>query len=449
MDEQKKVPVYTEHGYIYELEEDAPAGEPVTEEAEAEVRYTDTEEVPSGQEEEETPAGSRKHLFLLLGVLAALLVGLGAGVAAWVHMNKAEVLNLNQYVKLLSAGFEGYGRVETQVDEEALESDIASFLLAEGSIEAAEGQSRLEAFRASAHYEDIMDSLHFTLDRDSGLSNGDQVTLTITYEPEDPDGYGLVCQAEPVLFTVSGLAQVTEMDPFGELILSVSGTAPGGMLHMEWDSDLPWTYSASRDSGLSNGDEIEIETVLKEDMDDEDLAGNYGWILTRRTMSYQVDGLPAYASDAGDLGDEAVLALQTAAMETARSQVESGYAPDESLRDIAPAGIYLLSGWKDEETPSNRIFFLFDISYSNKDTDIDYYYFVSYRDLILYPDGSWDLDQGSYEVPQSLHGLFGLIDSGDYVRIDRLHAVTGFDSVEKFYAAYIEPETGSWQVSQR
>ena len=39
----------------------------------------------------------------------------------------------------------------------------------------------------------------------------------------------------------------------------------------------------------------------------------------------------------------------------------------------------------------------------------------------------------------SLHGLFGLIDTGDYVRIDRLHAVTGFASADDFYTACIEP----------
>ena len=444
MDGHKREPVYTEHGYIYEddsLQEETRAEEPGPEET---VSYmnADTEKEPEER-------GPRSRGPLLLGILLALLLGAGAGVWAFLHTQPADALQLNAYVRLMSIGYDGYGRVEMELDEAKLESDIADFLLARGSIEAAEGQTGLEAFQASAHYQDIMDAVHYSLDRTEGLSNGDEVTLTAAYEPGDPEGYGLVCEAEPVVYQISGLAEVEERDPFEELILSVSGTAPEGVLHMEYESDLPWTYRASMDSGLSNGDKIQIETVLKEDMDEKDLAAAYGLILTRTGMTYQVEGIPAYAMAVDEIGEETLLALQEEAMETARAEVENGYAQDETLREIQPASVYLLSGREEGGETSNTIFFLFRISYGNRETEFDYYYFVSYKDLVLYPDGSWNLDQDSYEIPQSLHGLFGLIDSGDYVRIDRMHAVTGFASTEDFYAAYIEPEEENWKVSVR
>ena len=346
-----------------------------------------------------------------------------------------------------ASGYDGYGRAEVSVDREALESDIAASLLSEGARETGEGKSRLEAFRASGYYEEIMESISWSLDREEDLSNGDVVTLTISYEPEDQDGFGLAFRSEPVRFTVSGLEEVVQTDPFEKLTVTVSGTGPDGVLGMEWDDSLPWTYEASPDRGLSNGDEVLIRVALSDGMDERTLAGERGYALTGTEMSYQVEGLPSYAVSLSDLSEEISARIRDFAMEKVRQKVTEGYAPDENMTDLVPAGTLLVSGRGEEGNFYNEIFSLFRVSYSNRETSLDYYYYVRTRDLILSADGTWSLDEESCEYPMSLHGLFGLIDTGDYVRIDRLHAVTGFASPEDFYAACIEPLESACTVS--
>ena len=210
---------------------------------------------------------------------------------------------------------------------------------------------------------------------------------------------------------------------------------------------MPWTYEASPDRGLSNGDEVLIRVALSDGMDERTLAGERGYALTGTEMSYRVEGLPSYAVSLSDLSEEISARIRDFAMEKVRQKVTEGYAPDENMTDLVPAGTLLVSGRGEEGNFYNEIFSLFRVSYSNRETSLDYYYYVRTRDLILSADGTWSLDEESCEYPMSLHGLFGLIDTGDYVRIDRLHAVTGFASPEDFYAACIEPLESACTVS--
>ena len=452
MEKETREPVYTEQGYVYDYEEEAATEDAVKEAAAEDAASGNRIPGADEQEREQTEKLSGKGRGagrFVLPVLTTALLAAGALAGAWAlrQMDRPEKIDLGRYAGISASGFDGYGRAEVNVDREALESDIAARLLSEGAIETGEGKSRLEAFRSSEHYEEIMNAITWSLDREEDLSNGDTVTLTISYEPEDPKGYGLDFLSEPLLYEVSGLSEVTDLDPFEEVTLTLGGTGPEGTLSMEWDDSLPWTYEASSDHGLSNGDEILIRTVLDGSMDEKALAASRGCILTRTEMTYTVEGLSSYAVYLSDLSGGAAGEIRDLAMEEVRQKVTEGYAPDETMTDLTEAGTVLVSGMDSEENAFNKIFLLFRISYSNRETSLDYYYYVSFRNLILHPDGTWSLDEESGEYPMSLHGLFGLIDTGDYVRIDRLHAVTGFASAEDFYASCIEPLESTCTVS--
>ena len=452
MEKDKREPVYTEQGYVYDFDEEAVpetlkeenAGEGASFEKEA--LYNEESRKENIEDGTGKGGGAKKFPVPLLTALFLLLGALG-GAWAWQQMNRPEKIDLNRYAVITASGYDGYGRAEVSVDREALESDIAACLLSEGAIETGEGKSRLEAFRASEYYEEIMESISWSLDLEEDLSNGDTITLTISCEPEDQEGFGLAFRSEPVLYTVSGLEEVIQTDPFEKLTVTVSGTGPDGVLGMEWDDSLPWTYEASPDRGLSNGDEVLIRVALSDGMDERTLAGERGYALTGTEMSYRVEGLPSYAVSLSDLSEEISARIRDFAMEKVRQKVTEGYAPDENMTDLVPAGTLLVSGRGEEGNFYNEIFSLFRVSYSNRETSLDYYYYVRTRDLILSADGTWSLDEESCEYPMSLHGLFGLIDTGDYVRIDRLHAVTGFASPEDFYAACIEPLESACTVS--
>ncbi len=446
MEKDTREPVYTEQGYVYDYDEDAAP------EVTGEESAPEKEPLYSGEDGTENREGNEKEgragrgLMPLLTAVFLLLGALG-GAFAWQQMNRSEKIDLNRYAVVSASGYDGYGRAEVSVDREALESDIAACLLSEGAIETGDGKSRLEAFRGSEHYEEIMEAISWELDREEDLSNGDTITLTVSYEPGDQGGFGLAFRSEPLLFTVSGLQEVADVDPFEMLTVTAGGTGPDGSLRMEWDDSLPWTYEASADRGLSNGDEVRIQVVLAEGVDERTLAGKWGYRLNSSEMTFRVEGLPSYAVDLSGLSGEITGEIRDSAMDKVRQKITEGYAPDETLTDLAPAGTLLVSGRREDGEFFNEIFSLFRVSYSNRETSLDYYYYVSCQDLILYPDGTWSLDEESCEYPTSLHGLFGLIDTGDYVRIDRLHAVTGFASSEDFYAACIEPLEEACTVS--
>ncbi len=74
---------------------------------------------------------------------------------------------------------------------------------------------------------DLMDSVTYKMSKQENLSNDDTVTVTPVIGSEAED-YAFNLTGEPVTFTVEGLQEVEEFDPFDNITVSFEGISPNG-----------------------------------------------------------------------------------------------------------------------------------------------------------------------------------------------------------------------------
>lgn len=373
---------------------------------------------------------------ILLAVLAVFLL---------VRRFRLESIDMEDYVVISSSGYEGYGVAEIKVDSEALEAAVADALVSKGQIKAGTG-SAVEAFRAFESYNIIMEQLGYTVDKDDHLSNGDVVTVSFVCDNTVLKEFGLKAGPESITHTVRGLRVVKEYSPFdSDLIVEFTGTEPYGRIVLTWAGDYPLHFTKSKSDGLSNGDVVVVTALPNDGYDAESLAVEYGIILTETTKEYPVTGLSNYISNVSSLSGTVLSGLDEEAQAIIQDKAAGDYAGNETLAASERVGSMILTGSEETEA-RNYLYMVYKLTYQRGKTTFDYYYYVRFRNVILHTDGSYEKDE-TCEVPTGRHGLFGLLDNNDALRIDWLHAVVGFKTVEDLYIKKIEDKIGTFTIS--
>ena len=74
--------------------------------------------------------------------------------------------------------------------------------------------------------EEIADNLEFSVSSTEDVSNGDKIIVTLQYDPNiiKKNGYQII--GDSFQYTVYGLKELTEIDPFDGLVLNYSGISP-------------------------------------------------------------------------------------------------------------------------------------------------------------------------------------------------------------------------------
>ncbi len=140
------------------------------------------------------------------------------------------------------------------------------------------------------------------------LSNGDTFTVKISVDEELAKENGYSFTGMEKTFTVEGLTEPIEIDPFAEDIFgsgkvvdaTLSGIDPFVILSLynnadRNDSISHITYQADKDWNLKNGETITITATMDKTYADQ------GYLLTRTETTISVDGFDRYASSVSDL----------------------------------------------------------------------------------------------------------------------------------------------------
>lgn len=158
-----------------------------------------------------------------------------------------------------------------------------------------------------------------------GLSNGDEVTVTMSVDEEKAKEQGYSFSGMSKSFTVEGLNDAVMIDPFDESIMqiTVEGTAPFASLTMNYVGsrtapEAYITYMADNDYNLSNGDTVTITATMSEKYTQQ------GYLLTRNELAYTVDGLRSYITDVSALSVEDVSAIFRKASEYYEAEKAKG-----------------------------------------------------------------------------------------------------------------------------
>lgn len=232
----------------------------------------------------------RKGKYLLLGVIGMAIMGLtGCG---------GSKVDITDYVTVNFSGVDGQGSAACNVDSVNLEQALAGDDDGEISMEELEKLGWITQFEMT---------MSCDLDKDSELSNGEKVTVTVSYDKDLAKENKVTVTGETKEFEVTGLKEPIEVDAFASDIfdtddgvaLEYSNAAPTAGLtvinHCTSEPESLITYRADKTSGLSNGDQITITAELPAS------AANEGYVLKESEKTITVEGLDTYVTSLSQL----------------------------------------------------------------------------------------------------------------------------------------------------
>jgi|GEM_PF-3386173 len=215
-------------------------------------------------------------------------------------LEDAEVFDPFQYVTVTFDGYNGYGEAELDKKESEIYFSF-SFVGTEYSWSA------------------------------EGLSNGDTLTVeaeTIYSEETLARDYGIKLGEMTKKYTVEGLKEITEVDPFDYIIVNVAGMSGEGTAWLSLADDAPdWVkhLDISKETiatNVSNGDKITV--TIEVDEEEADYQGShFGTKITKTSEECEITGMSEYATKLSELPADFLDSLKTNAENAIKQRTTS------------------------------------------------------------------------------------------------------------------------------
>ncbi len=322
-----------------------------------------------------------------------------------------EKFNITQYIDPTFNGYDGYGTLSLQGTYDWID-DVMDWY----------GDSITDAQRRSCERE-LRDVVEFSYEPKENLSNGDTVTVTAKVG-KAADDYAFILDNREITFTVEGLEEIKEIDPFENIEVVFDGKSPNGNAILNNNSgDYSITYKMDKNNGLSNGDTITVTASPAYAKSADDYAKQEGKVLAVTEKTYTVEGLASYPASIDDISEDMKAKMQKQAEDSITAYC-SGWVEGNSLANLEFLGNYYLSvksGFN--ANPSNRIYYVFKVTanmtglyeeaYINGDSSIhtgtdEYYTFVFFDEILNLPDGTTSVDLSRNEIcGNSVNSVYG------------------------------------------
>lgn len=201
-------------------------------------------------------------------------------------------IDLTDYVSIDAvSGADGYGHLEYSFDSYSVYQKIAGIdVKNDKDVEALFSEENLlktEKIWAA------LEGVSVVADKSDNLSNGDKVTLTVSFDNPTNEKLDFKLRGGKITYTVEGLADGLPFDPFSEDVISVAftGASGGGEAIVGLVSDDAMykgvTYSFANNYKLSNGEEVTLNAVF-----DQQYYASLGYTVPEQcSKSYTVSGL--------------------------------------------------------------------------------------------------------------------------------------------------------------
>ena len=355
--------------------------------------------------------------FVLTGILVVMCVGLLTGCGG-----SSSSVSLMDYATVEFGGVDGSGTATLSVDHVKMEQDMAGD---------DDGDISKEELEKIAKFTEFEFSINYELDKTEGLSNGDTVKVTVTYDKDLQKESGVKVKGDTTKeFKVEGLKEPVEVDAFDSSVwntdsgvkVAFEGTAPFAELSIEnnCDSSVPQAYveyTADKTSDLQNGDTVTITASLKAGAEDE------GYVLKETESTLTVEGLDSYVTDISMLSAEDVKTLEEQLKQEIRIKYSDGmfdfYTSDGQNiwgGDAVTYGEPTFTGKGYVTSPdrgSGHTIFIFNIDVNDVGSYFDtpqittlsnMYGYCAVSDLRVSPEGKLIIGEDSYtEVSQGVY----------------------------------------------
>lgn len=330
---------------------------------------------------------TKKTLMIPFVIIAAIFAVI---IANYVSVNqKNTLINLNNYVNIEFMGYEGSGEASLSLNSEKLYADLK--------------ENCKSAKNKNDSLNLVYNSIQAYLDKSQNLCTGDQVTLHFTFDNEAANKIGIQLKGNSQTFRVTGLAQISEVDPFEKLEVSFYGTSSTAVVQIVNNAaetelqDLKFT--AEPDSGLSNGDEV-IISVDSQYYDQAAFIEKYGYKLSVTSKKYICTNLDEYVTSAENITDELLKKMNTQAKDVVNAQF--GYwksnCSNVIVQDKKYVGYYFLKNKnisENDKMAKNKIYFVYSAQISNPSEKIKkqtIYFPVCFENILCYGDGTEEVD---------------------------------------------------------
>ncbi len=221
----------------------------------------------------------------VVAIVVALILILGGGTVE---------VDLSKYVKIEYSGYDETGNAYVYLDESKLLVDILK----------AQGEDVTSTNKVSFSMKALMNSIELEQTNFENLTNGEKITITVKYDTLLMEDNDIEFKNGTKEYTVEGLAELMEVDPFEDITIKLSGTSPNGYVYYNNGSDIDcvrWSsFEFDKDDELKNGDTI----TLRVKPDSIEYALEKGYKYTATSKDYKVEGLDFYYESMAEISQE-------------------------------------------------------------------------------------------------------------------------------------------------
>lgn len=343
-----------------------------------------------------------------VGIAAGAVVAVIAVIAVIIFMvTRPLTVNLNKYVTVEYSGCNSVGTAQVSFDSDAFYEDYEKKITYSGS------DSTLGWLGEISPSELLLEMcVDGNLDKSKGLTNGDSIVYHWDCDDEDAkNNFGVRLSHKDITFTVEGLTEPEEVDPFADIEVEFTGTAPNARVDVQKDSNKEYLYDlyfeVSTQDGLNNGDTV---TVSVSDADSEDfkslLLERRGIVLTQTSKTYTVEGLDSYVTSLSAISDDSLEQIKTQCNDILTANVAKNWSDECTLSQATYVGNYLLTAKNTNRYGNQNILYLvyqldatIVIPDKGVNETISFYYPIGYRDVVVDADGAVTNDLSNYTSP--------------------------------------------------
>ena len=279
--------------------------------------------------------------------------------------------------------------------------------------------------------------LDFELDKRDGLSNGDRVTVSVANTAGDEDTFrencirdwGVAPSAVTKEYTVEGLDEMEDYDPFEHIIVSFSGTSPDTTINITNNTGIEdLEFEADKYEKLKLGDTVTVTAKGYYDEDPAELCAYEGKNLTVTSKEYTVENVPKYADQLSEIPQDMLDKMDQNAQDKLNAYAANNWSDEERLVGISLEGEYFLyvkdgadtyDYWSGEST-YNKLFLVYKVSVEADGKPYEYYYYSRFSNIIIMEDGTCSLDMSAIATPDDTISVDGYYYYHGYADLDTL-----------------------------
>lgn len=359
-------------------------------------------------------SGKRKKQ--IIGIFAACVTLIVIIVAA-VSASGAIDIDLKPYYVFKQAGYQAKGTLAASIDKQKIMSAISSKLTASSSGKSVNAQMAT----TMAKYQSLIDSIKIVYEtKYSLLSNGDTVTVSVTYNEDLARSLKVRLSGLKQSYSVANLKTATVIDAFSGMTVKVSGVSPTASIAVTPAANVrnDVTLKANKTSGLKNGDSVTITATLgnSSDANPKELAAS--------STTYVVTGASERFASAGQWTSQIKEYCQNLAKTKAESY-QNSYSAYRIMKNAL--GEYSQNGEK-------------ETAYYSSDLKITHTYLLTFNknnavsQLFMVTESNITDPEKNRTVtvffPICFENL--LVADGKVVGVDSVTIGKGYDSIDKF-----------------